>query len=216
MSPQEELETKVLKIYTQIFRYKDLLKGAPDLTIDPKFVTIETQSKQLPVIMEQTKMAVAYLLAIKLENLTIASMIKAVEKYYKKDDFWKRLLISYIDAYHTFDGDILKQKKDDLKDQVATLQKKVSSYRAARQQLIETFANAVEKEKFPVDAKKLFANYLNMSEANPKEAWQMLIVHPAYFSKIITTDKTGRLVLTPKEAKEQDDRLGAFIKNLKA
>ncbi len=215
MPGEKTFDDELIEIYTLLWKYKDLLKGSPVLEVDPKTVNETTKGSLVPRIKEQTSAVIAYLLGLH-SPMNISSMSNAIEKYYQKDDFWRKLLIRYMQMVHEEELFEFNKEKKAVCEQVATLKQKVSSYREERKDIIKSFAEAVQKEKFPVNAKKLFTNYLNMADKNPQEAWNTLITNPAFFSPIITVDASGKVVLSPSAAKAQNEKLANFLKKLKA
>lgn len=211
MSAQTDLDEKISTIYTQLFHYKNLLEGAPEMTIDPNVMAPE----MMPTVAQKTKEVIAFLLGLKVEKADMSAMIASVNKNYAKDDFWRRLIVSYLSALNAFDKAQLKGQEDDLRAQINGLRKEVSDYRQATGEVVARFADAVEKEKFPINAGQLFRNYFKMAESNFDEAWKMVTSNPAFFAPIKTTDANGNRLLTPHEAREQNERLGLFIKRLK-
>ncbi len=216
MSEQPVYDDQILEVYSYLWQYKDLLKGSPVLELDPGQVTPETKSTLMPQIEAKTKAVVAYLLGLRESGVSVSAMAAAIEKFYQKDDFWRRLLVKYAEAVHAREWSELQDEKKVIVEQVSSLSEKVASYRQERKEIIKAFAAAVEKEKFPVNAQKLFVNYLNMADKNPKEAWSVLTTNPAYFSPMITTDAAGKVVLSASEAKSQNEKLAQFLKKLKA
>ncbi len=216
MSEPSVYEEQILEIYSSLWQYKDLLNGAPALEINPAEITSETRGVFMQRVEAQTKAVIAYLLGMRDAALSVASMVGAIEKHYQKDDFWRRLLVKYVQAVHAKDVAEVQSEKLIVYKQLADLQQKVAVYRQQRKEIIRSFAAAVEKEKFPVNAQKLFTNYLNMADKNPKEAWNVLISNPAYFAPIITADSDGNVVLDADAAKSQNEKLAHFLKKLKA
>lgn len=216
MSEQPVYDDQILEVYSYLWQYKDLLKGSPVLELDPGQVTPETKSTLMPQIEAKTKAVVAYLLGLRESGVSVSAMAAAIEKFYQKDDFWRRLLVKYAEAVHAREWSELQDEKKVIVEQVSSLSEKVASYRQERKEIIKAFAAAVEKEKFPVNAQKLFVNYLNMADKNPKEAWSVLTTNPAYFSPMNTTDAAGKVVLSASEAKSQNEKLAQFLKKLKA
>ena len=54
-----------------------------------------------------------------------------------------------------------------------------------------------------------------MLKKNPDKAWEVLTTNPAYFSPIQTQNEQGKVVLTPKQAIEENNKLSNFLKTLK-
>lgn len=212
MSEQPSYDNQILEIYSYLWQYKDLLKGVPALELDPRQVT----PMLMPQIEAKTKAIVAGLLGLRENSVSVSTMAAAIEKYYRKDDCWRRLLVRYAEIVHAREWSELREEKKAVADQVSSLKERVVSYQGKRKDIIQAFVAAVEKEKFPVDARKLFSNYLNMADKNPKEAWSVLTTNPAYFSPIVTTDAAGRVVLSASAAKEKNEKLAQFLKKLKA
>ena len=71
----------LLAIYKDLFTYKHLLKGSPELTVDLSGVTAENLSTYLPVIQQQTQSVINYLLGVR-ETLNISAMLERINKHY--------------------------------------------------------------------------------------------------------------------------------------
>ena len=85
--------------------------------------------------------------------------------------------------------------------------------------LKKDFINAIERKKFPVDAKKLITNYFTLAKKDPAKAYQTLITNPLFFSPIIKERLPkkffGLVKPSSKDAIDVNKKLASFLKNLK-
>lgn len=212
---QTSFEENIFQVYEQLFKYKDLLQGAPVMTIDPASVTNETFAVAFPNIHQQTRLIMGYLMGLKDRDLEPQKMVKSVEKNYQKDDFWRRLIVKYIEAVQAEDESNYNIRKTNILNDANTVLEKMRAYKAARKKLIEAYSAELDKEGFLIDSKKLFRNYMNMAQRNQDKAWELVTVNPAAFSPILVFDKDGNRLLTAKEAHAHNEKIGRFIKKIK-
>ena len=143
-------------------------------------------------------------------------MIEAVNKHYKQDDFWRNLLLDYIEIRQEQEEQKIATEKKTMQEDGLSLYAKLREFQKRRKEIIDSFASKMAAEKFPVDATRLFKNYLNMADLDSEEAWRVLCTNPAFFSPLIVEDKNGKRVLSINEAKEINKKMGAFIRKMKA
>ena len=114
-----EHQSNIIAIYKQLFQYKHLLSGGADLTFNVSELDEAFLESRFPEIENQLKNAVAFLLGIRIaatdqnSPLPVEKMLSSVEKTYKKDDFWRRLLLDYIEVRQQEDEKQIRQKKTD-------------------------------------------------------------------------------------------------------
>ena len=94
---QQTIEQKIFHIYCQFFQYKDLLKGSPALTVNPNALDDKMRASFMPTVEAETAQMVGYLMGLRGTAFTVSQMLVSLNKYYQKDDFWRRLLLEYID-----------------------------------------------------------------------------------------------------------------------
>ena len=209
----------LLKIYKDLYTYKHLLKNSPEMTIDVATLSADEIPSDLPIIQQQTQAVIAYLLGVK-ELPDIPTMSARIDKYYQKDDFWRRLLLSYVDVCQSLENENsdpeIKAQQEQIVSQVKDLSDSVDEYIRKRKEIIARFSAKLDTQNFPIDSKKLFTNYLNMAEKDPENAWILLITSPAAFAPLRSVDASGRVLISPSQAKKINKNIGHFIKALKA
>lgn len=214
--PTKTVKEQMIHIYQQLFQYKDMIKDAPPLSIDISTISEEERDSHYDEIQSQLSNVVAYLLGLHIEDLSIMNMLESLKAHYTENDFWRLILLDYIDACQQQAEDDLKKQKIEAQKKGKALYNKIIEYQRQRKQLIDSFANQLDKQKFPIDAKRLFRNYLNMSDIDSKQAWNMLIDNPAVFSPLIVENEKGERVVSISAAKQINKKIGKFIKTMKA
>ena len=85
--------------------------------------------------------------------------------------------------------------------------------------LKQRFIQAIERRRFPVNARKLINNYFNLSRKEPDKAYHTLITNPLYFSPIqmerLPKKFFGLVKPGPKDAAAVNKRLASYLKSLK-
>ncbi len=213
---QQTTDQKIFQIYCQFYKYKDLLKGSPALTVNPEALDDKMRISFMPTIATETAQMVGYLMGLRGTSFTVSQMLVSLNKYYQKDDFWRRLLLEYIDLCQEKEEEALIEENRRVRQEGEDLLKRINLYRASKKEIINSFAAALKAEKFPVDGQKLIRNYLNMAEKNATEAWNVLITNPAAFAPLEVITPEGKRLMAPKEAIELNKKMGAFLRKLKA
>lgn len=205
----------LLDVYKSLYTYKDLLKGAPETTINLDALSAEDIQKHLPIIQQQTQAVITYLLGMK-QLPDTPTMLARINQHYTADDFWRRLLLSYAEVAQSSDDDVFNSQREEVLAEGKNLFNSVENYIQQRRNIIQRFSAKLDEQKFPIDSKKLLTNYLNMAERDPEGAWKLLISSPASFSPLKTSDASGRSSFSPSQAVKINHTIGSFIKNLKA
>ncbi|MBR4126910.1 MAG: hypothetical protein IKR09_05005 [Alphaproteobacteria bacterium] len=82
------------------------------------------------------------------------------------------------------------------------------------------FVTAIERKRFPVNARKLIDNYFNLAKRDPDKAYETLTTNPLFFSPILLEKMPkkffGLIKPSPKDALAVNKQLASFLKNLKA
>jgi hypothetical protein len=85
--------------------------------------------------------------------------------------------------------------------------------------VIETYVTLLEKEKFPINARKLITNYLRAASKDPEKAFETLTTNPAMFSRIEIENMPkklfGLLKPSPSDAKKINKKIAKFLKKVK-
>ena len=210
------LQLRLIGIYKQLYQYKHLLKGAPVLSLDLNNVPDSNLENVYVQVDMELQAVTAYLMGLRGKSLPVMTMIEAVNKHYQKDDFWRALLLDYIDIRQTEEEEKIETEKKAMQQDGLSLYAKLREFQKRRKEIINSFATKIAAEKFPVDATRLFKNYLNMADLDSEEAWRVLCTNPAFFSPLIVTDEKGKRILSVNEAKEINKKMGAFIRKMKA
>ena len=211
-----EEQQKLVNIYEQLFKYKHLLKGAPMLSFAPEQIQQADFEASFAHLNSELEAVIGFLLGLRIDNLTVGNMLENLNKYYKKDDFWRRLLLDYIEIRQTQDEQRLQAQKEQVQQQGWDLYDKIARYNQQRREIINAFSQKLEERHFPIDSKRLFKNYLNMADIDPDKAWNEIVSNPASFAPIIVTNPAGERIISPSAAKKANKEIGSFIKKLKA
>ncbi len=214
--PNNDKANRLVAIYKQIYQYRELLKNSPPLTFDLDTMDEQQVTDSFSSINEQLEAIIAYLLGFRAGTLSVDVMIDALNKHYKKDDFWRALLLDYIEIRQEIDEEDLESQKKEIQNSGVSLYEKLRDFQRRRREIIDSFSAKMVPQKFPVDCPKLFKNYLNMADLDAKQAWEVLTNNPAFFSSLIVEDENGKRVISIAQAKEINKKMGDFIKKLKA
>lgn len=209
-------QQRLINIYKQLYQYRDMLKGSPALTFDVDAMTSDSIANSFDAIKTQIVPVIAYLLGLRGTDLPVATMIDQLNRHYKKDDFWRNLLLNYIELCQEEDEEKLAEQQQQIQSQGLSLYEKLRNFQRRRKEIIDSFASKMAPENFPVNAERLFRNYLNMADLDAQKAWNVLIENPAFFSPIIVEDENGKRILSIADAKDINKKIGAFVKKIKA
>lgn len=209
-------QQKIVNIYEQLFKYKHLLKGAPMLSFAPEQTQKAEFEASFELLKGELEAVIGFLLGLRIDDLTVGNMLENLSKYYKKDDFWRRLLLDYIEIRQTQDEQKLSEHKEQVQQQGWELYDKIARYNKQRREIINAFSQKLEERHFPINSKRLFKNYLNMADIDPDKAWNEIISNPAAFAPIIVNNPAGERIISPSAAKKANKEIGSFIKKLKA
>ena len=231
---EQDTLQNLLKIYKNLYTYKHLLKDSPAITIDVETLAPDEISSFLPTIQQETQAVIAYLLGLK-ELPDTSSILARINQYYKEDNFWRKLLLSYVDVCQALENEptetqqtiktqeeiaalqAIEAQQSEIALDVKNLSDNVNSYIQRRKDIIARFSKALDTQNFPIDSKRLFTNYLNMAEKDPENAWKLLITSPAAFSPLKSVDAfTGKILIPTTQALKINKSIGHFIKSLKA
>lgn len=213
---KETQKKGIIRIYQQLYQYKHLIPNAPELSIDIAQTPAEQVESQFETINEQLANMVAYLLGLHAETMNVTNMIDSLQEHYKEDDFWRLVLLDYMDIRQEQEEEALAQKKQAVQTQAQSLYQRIIEYQRRRNEIITAFANKLNTQKFPINAERLFKNYLNMADIDAKQAWSVVITNPAAFSPILVEDSNGKRIISIRDAKKINKQIGHFIKSMKA
>jgi len=209
-------QQRLISVYKHIYQYRDMLKGSPELSFDIDSMNENDLTTAFDQINAQTTAVIAYLLGIHSTSLSVEKMLESLNRHYKKDDYWRNLLLDYIEIRQEEDEEKIATEGQTIKAEGLSLYEKLRDFQRRRKEIIDSFASKLAREKFPVNAERLFKNYLNMADLDAEEAWKVLTTNPAFFSPIITEDENGNRILSVADAKEINKKMGNFIKKMKA
>ena len=90
----------------------------------------------------------------------------------------------------------------------------------ARKERQRKFVEEVEKRNFPIDAERLISNYFRVAQKDFDGAYKALTTNPAIFAPIdfskIKPRLFGLIKVTPKDGIRINEKIGKFLKKLKA
>ncbi len=208
------ISEKIFQLYQRFYAQRSVLTDAPALTVDVDRIGVADFPESRAF--DEMSGVASYLIGRPdIRNIPFKESLRIVQKAYVNQPFWYDLLMDYLEL-------LLNKNEADLEEQGRAIQEraeavldKLNEAEARRTALIELYASKIEAEHFPVDAKKLIRNYLKMLKRDAKQAWDVLISNPAYFSPIITKNPGGAQTLSPSQAIEENKRLARFMKGLK-
>ena len=132
----------------------------------------------------------------------------------------EQIVLAYLDLM--LDIDILKEKMklSEIRKNARELIDEAQEEKDGIEALKKRFVDAIERKKFPVDAKKLIDNYFTLSKKEPEKAYKTLITNPLYFSPILLERMQkkffGLTKPTAQDAIDVNKQLASFLKRLKA
>lgn len=204
----------IIELYKKLYAQRTVLSEAPQLTIDLD-TTAPTQ-ETLPLLARQVQAVVSYLLGVSdVTAYETANILNIISSAYSNQPFWKDILLDYVDYSIQTKREECQKEALDLHQQARQGMQVILDEEAKRKKLVRTFAEKIEKEHFAINAQKLMENYFTMYRQDAKKAWETLTTNPGFLSPIITTDRSGRTVLSPKEAVEENKKIAKFLKSLK-
>ena len=205
---------KIIQLYQRFYAQKNMLGERPPLTIDVnKIGAAEFPTDQA---MAEMTAAAAYLMGRStLQNVSFKEQVQIVRDAYGDQPFWQQLLFDYLDLTLVVEEARLKRESEELHDKTEELLFELKVRENHVEDIISHFADKIQSADFHVDAKNLLRNYFKMARRDAKEAWEMLIKNPAYFSPIVARDDNGKEVLSPAHATAENIRLAHFLKGLK-
>ena len=205
---------KILDVYQRFYAQRSVLKGAPNLSIN--IDTIGIADFPTDRALEELASVASYLMGVSnLKNIPFEKQVKIVKDAYAGQTFWQNLLFDYLDLTLSVKEAQLKEEGENLADKIYLEMFNIAVQENETESLINAFAEKIKNAKFHVDAKALIRNYFKMLKKDEKKAWEVLTTNPAYFSPIQTQNEQGKVVLTPKQAIEENNKLANFLKTLK-
>lgn len=209
MTPNEQLWT----LYQKLFAQRAVLTKAPALTLDLTSTTPD--SFPANQALQEIKQIISYLLGVKnVDTLEPEKALNICQKAYAEQPFWKEVILDFLSYQNQMEENALQEESNKLSQDGQTLLEKIQQLETEKQITIQSYATQIEAAHFPVDAKKLIQNYLNMAAHNANQAYQILIQNPAYFAPLKTHDKDGKELLSQNQAIAENKRLGQFLAKL--
>lgn len=129
-------------------------------------------------------------------------------------------IISYVEILIDIENCEISYEEKRLKAQRRRIERELyEEYQRRRERKLK-FIEAVRKRGFPVDAERLINNYFKTAAKDAKGAFEALTKNPAVYAPIETQKIKprffGLLKVTPKDGIRENQRLGNFLKHLKA
>ncbi len=131
----------------------------------------------------------------------------------------QQIIIAYLTIL--VDLKMIQEKLEllDIEEETNQIIDEIKSMEKDEAVLKKNFITAIERKKFPVDAKKLITNYFTLAKKDPTKAYQTLITNPLFFSPIIKERLPkkffGLVKPSSKDAIDVNKKLASFLKNLK-
>ncbi len=136
------------------------------------------------------------------------------------DENFQLAIISYVETLIELEGCEIDYEARKLKHERRKLEKEIYEEHQARLNRIKKYTKAIQDKKFPVNAEKLVNNYFRLSNKDPEGSFKALVNNPATFAPIdfskIKARFFGLLKVTPQDGIRINQKLGAFLRKLKA
>ena len=204
---------KLFTIYQTLYTQRTVLTEAPSLTLDP--TTFSTNTMDYAAVRKETAAIISYLMGVRdIDKVDVKNALISIEKNYSNQPFWKNLILEYLSFANEEEAEQLAEKAQKAREKAWEILQQIQQQEADEKATILAYAQPLKENGFAIDGEKMMQNYFNMCRKDPKEAWEILISNPAWFSPIITTNKNGDVVLTPQQAVEENRKIGKFLKKL--
>ena len=210
---------ETLLIYEDLYKYRDLLKDGPMLSVDVESKFDEegdALEEAYPTVQSELKSMMGYLLGLPEQELTVPNMLNSVQKNYPNDDYWRQILIRYIELQQTLDEEEIERKSDEMLIQGQKIMNDIQEYKSKKTAIIQSFSKAIDVKGYPINSRRLVVNYLKMSKYDDKKAWETITTNPAFFAPLEVVDENGKRLMSVSDAKKLNKEIGGYIKKLKA
>lgn len=209
MTANEQLKN----LYQKLFAQKAVLTKAPPLTLD--VTNISPNDFPTEQALQEVKQIISYLLGIKdVDTITPEHALSICQKAYAEQPFWKEVILDFLSYQNQMEELSLQAESQKLSQDGQAILERIQRLETENQTEVQSYAEQIEAAGFPIDARKLIQNYLNMAAYDPTKAYAELIQNPAYFSPLKTHDKDGKELLSPSQARAENKRLGQFLTKL--
>lgn len=209
MTAREQL----FALYKKCYEQRSVLTDATPLTID--VTSLNADSFDYQGAKSEIEKVMQYLLSVRnIQKISIPEALVIVERTYNNQPFWKNLILDYLSFTVQERSEKFTQNAASARQRAEEVLDKIKSKEAEQKAIIAAYSAPLKEQNFAIDGVRLISNYLNMSRKDPKKAWDVLISNPGYFSPIITTDKEGKTILTPEQAKTENKKIAKFLKGL--
>lgn len=208
MTWQEQLFT----LYNNFYAQRSVLVKAPLLTISMENKTLE--DFDIPTATKEIDKLVSYLLGVPdVTKISPLKLLDRIEKSYKTQPFWEKLLLDYIAIWITKQKEILNKEKEKLLKETKELIQETEQIYAAQNKVIKRVLEKMAPFNFAINGQKLMENFFKMLFKNPIKAFDTLRTNPAFFSPILQESGDGKKKLSPAETKKENERIANFFKN---
>ena len=215
----ENTAEETLLIYEDLYKYRDLLKDGPMLSVDVESKFDEegdALEEAYPTVQSELKSMMGYLFGLPEPELTVPNMLNSVQKNYPNDDYWRQILIRYIELQQTLDEEEIERKSDEMLIQGQKIMNDIQEYKSKKTAIIQSFSKAIDIKGYPINSRRLVVNYLKMSKYDDKKAWETITTNPAFFAPLEVVDENGKRLMSVSDAKKLNKEIGGYIKKLKA
>lgn len=215
----ENTAEETLLIYEDLYKYRDLLKDGPMLSVDVESKFDEegdALEEAYPTVQSELKSMMGYLFGLPEQELTVPNMLNSVQKNYPNDDYWRQILIRYIELQQTLDEEEIERKSDEMLIQGQKIMNDIQEYKSKKTAIIQSFSKAIDVKGYPINSRRLVVNYLKMSKYDDKKAWETITTNPAFFAPLEVVDENGKRLMSVSDAKKLNKEIGGYIKKLKA
>lgn len=124
-----------------------------------------------------------------------------------------QIILAYLDIRLDMEIITSKIKLRAAKEEAKLIIETVKEIKKVDDNIKKRFITAIERKKFPVDAKKLIDNYFTLAKKEPEKAYQTLITNPLFFSPILIEKMPKKT--SAEKAAAVNKQLASFLKGLK-
>ena len=230
---------KAMALYIYARTYAERVAEEEGYEFPPMLIELPEDTMQMREIIDEIDDGGEFFDAILDDMIELAPFIDGMERIVKTKAPLERLIQSELQrlqgreistpeqiilAYLNLLVDMLmvheKLEMQDTEDEMEEIVEDIKDMDEEESDLKERFIAAIERKRFPVDAKKLITNYFNLARKDPDKAYETLITNPLFFSPIqlerMPRKFFGLVKPSAKDAIAVNKQLASFLKHLKA
>lgn len=151
-------------------------------------------------------------------NATDEQLLDFAEK--TTDEELQLAIISYVEILIEIEGCEISYERRKIASRKKRIEREIYLEYKEREERIKRYIEKIKKQSFPIDEEQLVKNYFKTAKKDEEGAFQALITSPATFSPIlhnkIKAKFFGIVKPKPQDGIKINQRIGSFLKNLKA